>query len=731
MKNKNLEFIIAIVLIVVIVGIVAIVSNNKIIKGNIIKDNIAGQGIGLKSNELTSNKISKELIENTELRDNNRNNHLLTKRVYLVSDANWEDVYQLIPNAKISNPTKIILSNSSLNNNLRNNPQDDYLDCPILIYHEEYFGFDVDSIVHFMNQYQTEEVVLINSGDFTDNVADVITDNVATLDNVIIIQPEDVIDYVYSTIINKVVYSSHLSRYAMLASSYAALIQVPLVINNSYFDNSAYLEGKEVVLIGDVDCPENSICNDDETYNSIQEIQQAYIDESQTNKIILVNPNDRYDNFEIHESQGVEDLSTDLGNGTIHNLYYKTSLSAPILARAKKEVILFYDSILPFNIISCSNPPQPQFEQEFFNLRDNMINQIEELNFHYQTVEYLTIIAAPNAIIDSKDYQNQYNCDNSDYNVRKWGTDKRILINLFSNIKTGRIYSLTSSDVSAYINRAIYYEELFKNIYGDNALTFQTINALIDNNGDNSMSTQDFSYLVYSTILNWIAYEKNYDVERAMFDYENYEFPQILTSVFMNFFVGAYLAPNGILNLIGQYLPNYNYPTGQQLGDDFSQEYEESHYIPPFSNFDYDSLSNKQIIVTISHGVTIGFNPFLTSDQLPDLNLGYFISPSCMTNFFWSRIRPSTGLPNPRHNNFGANVLRKGGIAAQGLVTQGTGPIMFSQTLLMIELFNNPGMSLGEMNNLLVDFNIMTDNDWNSGYQYALLGDPTVILKTS
>jgi len=225
--------------------------------------------------------------------------------------------------------------------------------------------------------------------------------------------------------------------------------------------------------------------------------------------------------------------------------------------------------------------------------------------------------------------------------------------------------------------------------------------------------------------------------EKAIFSYgDDFRFPIGYPPELSNAIEAEYTSVNNsILNQTeGLTLPNED-----QIINSISDNYQETHYIkfPDGSGFDYDydPLSEKQIIVTIAHGNVKGYAEFLTSEILPELNLAYFLAPSCTTNFFWQRTRQSTGEIIPRHLHFGANVLRKGGIAAQGLITQGQGEIMFTQTLMLLDVLNKDNVELGEFNNILEDFNIMIEYesgqgpDRNAALQFTMLGDPTVVLK--
>jgi len=65
----------------------------------------------------------------------------------------------------------------------------------------------------------------------------------------------------------------------------------------------------------------------------LEKLQQKYVDETHTDKIMLVNPNDL--NIKV-----IEEFQPEKSGNPIYEIYSKTSLAAPILASAKHEVII-------------------------------------------------------------------------------------------------------------------------------------------------------------------------------------------------------------------------------------------------------------------------------------------------------------------------------------------------------------------------------------------------------
>ncbi len=190
-------------------------------------------------------------------------------------------------------------------------------------------GFDADSIIYFMQQYQNgnEKVTLIG-------------DTPQELDNLLIAQPElgaginqynlfrtypsGYLSYWKSS--KDVVYVEDNYELALLASTYASLINAPLVIKNSAADIDGIFARKNVICVGNL----NRNCNHNYTP---QQLQQQYLNLTRTNKIILVNPGDL--NIKV-----IEQFQPDKSSDSIYNIYGKTSLASPILAGAKQELII-------------------------------------------------------------------------------------------------------------------------------------------------------------------------------------------------------------------------------------------------------------------------------------------------------------------------------------------------------------------------------------------------------
>ena len=307
-----------------------------------------------------------------------------------------------------------------------------------LIYEGQKKSFDVDSSIYFIQQFNTEKVKIIGeTPQELDNLLVAEKDFGAGIikESLERINPEDYFSYWSSY--KEVVYVEDNYELALMASTYASLINAPLIIQgHSKID----LINRTVICVGDV----NRNC--DEQYN-LEELQKKYVEKTNTDKIILVNPDD----LDIKIS---EQFQPDKSGKPIYEIYSKTSLASPILASAKHEVII------------------STRETDYFSVDKFIEETIDELFDSTYDVEYLTILAMPDAITMTKensDFPNWFNgplreeVDNYFYG----NFDK----DFFQEVGVGRIFSISSSDISAYISRVLFYD---KAIHKKDALIMQS-----------------------------------------------------------------------------------------------------------------------------------------------------------------------------------------------------------------------------------------------------------------
>ena len=389
-------------------------NNSKNISGNNCPSCSPVSNVTKRENNTT---VSENDTGNYSGNSNMKNLDLYNKDVFIVSDKNWQQVLQLIPVTIWTNPGQ---------SNCQKGYETSKSVCtyPTLIYHED-AGFDADSIIHFLQQYNPDNIQLI--GNYPQQLADLFTAKPefgAGINSIQKITEEDYIKYWQQY--NDIVYVENNYKLSLVASTYASLINAPLVIENSELSKSVNFEGKNVTCVGNVD----KNCN---KKFSVKQLQQEYISKTQKrDKVLLVN----HEDLSISQSAQFEPEKS----GTIQNIYGKHSLSAPVLASAKHEIII---STASYEVNSV----------------DTFIEKkISELGL---SPEYLTIVAAPNAIAMS--YENGEQWDSTNYeSADAWQYSKLDADNLV-DISVGRIFGLTSSDVSSNIARSLFYDKIISN----------------------------------------------------------------------------------------------------------------------------------------------------------------------------------------------------------------------------------------------------------------------------
>jgi hypothetical protein len=437
------------------------------------------------------------------------------KPVFLVSDESWKDVLSLVP---VSVWTE---NSASIEKH------------PLLVYQREGNAFDADSIIHFLNQYSPSRVLLVGN-------------TPTELESLLVSQPEMGPGLTYSQIqrmnlqdlpsywssFKNVVYVEEDYEKALMASTYASLINAPLIVENSVLDNDGIFRNREVICVGN---PGRSC---DLTYQ-LEELQEAYLQKTGTDKVIMANPEDL--NIAVSESFQPEKSSQSL-----NKIYTKTSLTAPILAASKQELIVTTDEqefrqadqeftsrllevldldLQDFHFKKCAvdddcmtlinqgeavfnfeglNPEirynvflgtrnlvyyPDSYEVRVNNVQKNWVEGTDSVTvrvsvdnskpneFDYTDVvyvrlspqlpmNYLTIISSPNAIQMSESQafgkysvEKYYAVIDPSYDAlveHRTPKDSH-----FYMLKKGRVFGITTSDVSAYVARAVFLDGTF------------------------------------------------------------------------------------------------------------------------------------------------------------------------------------------------------------------------------------------------------------------------------
>ena len=286
------------------------------------------------------------------------------KEAFLISDNNWKDILPLVPATTWTGSEDCQEGYGTPEN---------VCVYPTLIYHEEGEGFDADSIIYFMQQYSPNKVTIIgNTPQELDDLLIAAPELGAGLqiEQLQRINSEDYLSYWQK--FEEVIYVEDNYELALLASTYASLINAPLIIHGTSLDKIETFSGKEVICIGS-GSPSGSSCS--KQYD-LRTLQQKYvekvneIDTEKLNKFIVVNSRDI--DFVGAINYVPRDLITEKSGDTMHYLFKKDSLIAPILASAKHEVIIplsaeidvgqssisTFNSTCDFHNLGCNNLKQ-------------------------------------------------------------------------------------------------------------------------------------------------------------------------------------------------------------------------------------------------------------------------------------------------------------------------------------------------------------------------------------
>lgn len=600
------------------------------------------------------------------------------REAFLISDKDWRNVFQFIP-----------LAIWTTDNQTHKKP--------LLIFHEEANSFDADSIIHFLQQYNTEKVTLVG-------------DTPIEFDKLLVAQKElgvglsqEQIQRISSEIItdywisyDKVVYVQDDYKLAMMASVYASLINAPLIIEGGALDIINNLDNRQVILVGEISCPSNSDCA--EKYDTLESLQKKYIELTNTDKIIMVNPNDM--NYAIADT-----YETDLG-GTIDQGYRFLSMSAPLLAASKKEII-FFEEELKQSLFTGTRPEiETKLINHAINVRKSVISKILKF-FPSKRPEFLTIMASPDHIPQSinilkdlnKEPSIRMSADISYANKCEFPYGEnpgKCDLSLDFQLKTGRIYGITNSDVSSYIMRSLFYDELWSNIYSDNEYTGLILGSHFWHNDPNAAGLEEYNYAVTSALLRG-AESNGYSM-----DCYNVEV----------------MEPRDYVTAAGC----------------------------TFQAFDPKMLEKKQFITYLGHGDPLGWTgipeketAYLNYKSLPKLDLSVAHTWVCLTNSFINAaqgywLQGATVPPYSATKAFAPHFLRQGGMAYFGM-TEGlpggidTCPDCKQASIETAFAYLISNIPIGEVfNKLIIEEYPHPESGLGAG---VLLGDPTLIMHST
>jgi hypothetical protein len=355
----------------------------------------------------SNNQTSAEVDTNETLNKNTKDiSKFSSKNAFLVSDEDWRMVMTLVPLAVWTNSDNTVTK------------------YPLLIYHKESNSVDIDSAYYFFEQYNPDKIT------YFENLPPTLNSLIGNSFNTE--QTQSILAYWREY--KDVVYVEDNYELALVASTYASLINAPLIIKN--YNDNLDLSEKNIICIG------NPTPNCNEKY-SLEQLQEKYLQQTNTDKLILVNPNDLEDYLESGP------IPLERTSSNLNKIYWKLSLNSPYLASSKKQLIL------------------PYSYSDYRSINNFIKNRINDLGID---AKYLTIIASPNMIPFARndtDVFREYYQDIFGERIGEWTQiDNSLYADLkedyYQDIAVGRIFSFSNSDVSSYIARVVFYDKLSK-----------------------------------------------------------------------------------------------------------------------------------------------------------------------------------------------------------------------------------------------------------------------------
>lgn len=373
-----------------------------------------------------------------------------------MADDNWQEVMSLVSLTTwtAQNPSEYASCNHVYNG------APNVCAYPTLIYHKEATDiYDADSILYFIDQYNANNITVVNNPP-TELVGQINGKGI-TPD---IISINDYLSYWESY--NDVVYVEDNYQLALIASTFASLKNAPLVVRGSSLDIAGTFSNKNVYTVGAVTCPTSALsCT---SFSDVTALEQEYLSQTNTDKLVLVNYNDL--NIALNTI-----FYPQYTSNPISSLYSSQSISSPFLASAKHELLI------------------STYKSTYSDIDAFLDSKISALAVQ---PKYLTIVASPESIPMSKDNLDAH-CIGCDWQEVDYLYYANIDQDLYPELATGRIFSLSSSDVSAYIARSLYYNKiphsnnfsmLWPNYFGMMKLQGKSIDQIFSQAGFNQQS---------------------------------------------------------------------------------------------------------------------------------------------------------------------------------------------------------------------------------------------------
>ena len=302
-----------------------------------------------------------------------------TREVFLVENTDWHEILKLVPLTT-----------------WYDSETDKTTMYPTMIFHKEEdlstntLNFDADAIIRFLEKYQASRVTIIGCSEQEPNYGKLIF-SIAQTKELGVNLPMQRLPSLDNTLyksywkhIDKIVISTNDYSTGLMAAVYASYLNAPLLFLER-FDYSD-IKGYDVITVGNIDATTyNDLIKHARTVSkySLTELQKEYIRQTNTDKAILVNPQDLIISNYKHNKPYI----TENPYCKIYDLFGNHSMAAPFLAAAKQEVII-------------TTSPQTSVTSKYktcFEIDDELEEQLTQID-NNNNIKNLTIVANPLAI---------------------------------------------------------------------------------------------------------------------------------------------------------------------------------------------------------------------------------------------------------------------------------------------------------------------------------------------
>lgn len=357
--------------------------------------------------------------------------------VFLVPDGNWRSVLAFTPVALwVGSDADKAWCNSVYGTG---SPYSSKCAYPLLVYHQEGNKSDMDSILHFFQQYGAKQVVHV--GELSDKLRGVITRATGNPP----IQADPTKPYIFWRQTLKYVYVSDNYGLAMLAAQYAAYTNSPLIIKGQsnipleWWQKASEVEGG-IVCIGEAPAP--GLCEVWDKQRLFEEILAI----APSDKVLAVDSGDLIGCGKM--------LYVTYTDDNLTQFYCKDSLIAPYLAAAKEEIIIDLARGGRENFIGVEDDTAEQVVSRASITLEEAFSRLVGMPQPGEApitkiAKYFTFLISPVA---------------EDTPAIGWDDDGTKVIDKIygSSAKPqyGRVFGLTVSDTSTYISRSIFMDRI-------------------------------------------------------------------------------------------------------------------------------------------------------------------------------------------------------------------------------------------------------------------------------